>query len=35
MISPKLQNETIMIGNCSLAMKRNFTKLLLRVRGSV
>jgi len=34
-ISPKLQNETIVIGDCTLAMKRNSTKQLLRVRGSV
>jgi len=34
-ISPKLQNETIVIGDCPLATKRNFRKQLLRVRGSV
>jgi len=34
-IRPKLQNETIVIGDGPLAMKRNFTKQLLRVRGSV
>jgi len=28
--SPKLQNETIVIGDCPLAMKRNITKQLLR-----
>jgi len=30
-----LQNETIVIGDYPLAMKRNFTKQLLRVHGSV
>ena len=34
-MSLKLQNETIVIGDCPLAMKRNITKQLMRVRGSV
>jgi len=29
-----LQNETIVIGDCPLTMKRNITKQLLRMRGS-
>jgi len=34
-VSPKLQNEMIVIGDCLLNMKRNITKQLLYVRGSV
>jgi len=34
-MSLKLQNKTIVIGDCPLAMKRNITKQLMRMRGSV
>jgi len=34
-ISLKLQNKTIMVGDCPLTMKRNITKQPLHVRGSV